>query len=175
MYIEIGDMRRALAYTNRALALDVRMGSREGKALNRINLGTIHVIMGRIDVALHHLTYARMACEAVGNSSGLYSAQRWLAELYLATGHHERAAELAQSALDLARNKGHGQAYADSLNVVAGTCRVRGQHRSAIRLQEEVMAWATRTGARGSYSCAEALVGLGRSHTHLGRAAKGSW
>jgi hypothetical protein len=90
------------------MAVNEELGSRNSQVISLVNLGTVEYLASRLEHAREHLDRAVELSRAIGNFSGSYDAQRWLALVHLTAGHHARAAELATSAIELAARGGTG-------------------------------------------------------------------
>jgi tetratricopeptide (TPR) repeat protein len=102
----------------------------------------------------------------------LCDAQRWLALVHLTAGHDARAAELATSAIELAREKEHRWSEADAHTALAAVESARGNPERAIGAYREALRVAESSDSTddvGMPMCrVEALIGLAATYLRLG-------
>jgi tetratricopeptide (TPR) repeat protein len=105
-YSEIGDPVRATAYSQKALVLFDLLRDQLALARAENNLGMALMRMGKLNAAQMHMERSLSLCRQIGIERGQSHVLLSLAELHLAKGDHEQAAERIEVAKTLTRGLG---------------------------------------------------------------------
>jgi tetratricopeptide (TPR) repeat protein len=130
---ELGQLEDAVDHYTQAVALHRATGHRSmrlGVAL--ANLGNVLIDLGRPEESLGPLTEALEIHQGLGNRLSEGNTLRGLAAAYRDIGTLTQAAELAETALRLARDTGHRGLVAAALNTAATIRRVTGPPEAAV-------------------------------------------
>lgn len=147
MYVEMGWPVRAVPTIRQALDLAVTLGTRPSEVVNLVNLGAAQYLTGDIEPAHAALERALQLGHAIGSSSGVCTAQRWLALLHLTSGDCDRAEQLAVASAAHARAHELGLFEADARVVLAAVRQEQGRYEEAISEGRRALSIAELTSA----------------------------
>lgn len=139
-YVDLGDYARASDYFRKGLRVAQEIDSAHETANLLNNMGIAYRRQGAYPQALEAHGEALKYREAMGDKWGTAFGLSAVAQVHLNSGHHERAAEYASRAADLAREGGLRDALGDALTTLGSARRALGQTAAAREAWEEAVA-----------------------------------
>jgi class 3 adenylate cyclase/tetratricopeptide (TPR) repeat protein len=99
-YLELGDLKKAIAHRQSAVDIYDRLEDLSGQAAAHNNLGACHQLLGNLSEALHHYEVALKADETVGNPTAVAITHNNIAEVLLVRGEINDAIAHLQKVVD---------------------------------------------------------------------------
>ncbi|MEU1483659.1 BTAD domain-containing putative transcriptional regulator [Streptomyces sp. NPDC005752] len=121
----------ALASFDRARALFAELGHPTGEAVAAVGSGSVHRVMGDLDIALGTFTAALQDFTEAGDRHGEAVARNAIASVWLERGDPEEAAGWLSGALELSRADGDRHREAQVRRRLAVLHELRGEPQSA--------------------------------------------
>jgi tetratricopeptide (TPR) repeat protein len=166
---ESGAYAHAAAGHTKALALYRDLGIVSGQATALGNLGDALHALGQFAEALTRFAEALPSLRELEGRAGTEAATlRGVAAVDSDAGRHDRAADRARTALELARRVGDRRVEADVLIVLGAVQQCLARPAEAIHCHLAALELARRTGIH--YSAVEALIGLATAREDTGDA-----
>lgn len=145
-----GDSRRAIDdYLVRAMVIQNRVGSRQGRADVVNALGVAHNQLGELPAAAEQFEKAAALRREIGDDRGYATSLRNLASIEATRGQHEQARSHLAQALALLEKIGDRAGVADLTNALGFLDEEEGRYASALELFRRALQIRRDLGAQG--------------------------
>ncbi len=105
IYYEMGDLKKAVGYSNKVLEINKKAGNMQGVANSLSTLGKIYFDDQNYDKSLSFLLQANELKDSLEDNTEKASILRYLGKIYLIEGEASKAAKHLNSSLDFAQNQ----------------------------------------------------------------------
>jgi CHAT domain-containing protein/Tfp pilus assembly protein PilF len=169
-FAQLGDRRKTLEYTNRALPVARASQNRRIEAWALTNIGIAQTLFEDKRKAAECFLQAEPLMRAAGDLTGEGVIFNYLGRVSVETGEAGKALEYFDQSLKAYRELQDRSALAEVVNNVGITYARRGEYRMALENYQECLRLARELGRRGS----EAIVlnNIGSIHSDLGEYQK---
>jgi DNA-binding SARP family transcriptional activator/tetratricopeptide (TPR) repeat protein len=173
--LQMGELDRAAANLEHALALFVRLEDLAGQANTHMNLASVRECQGRNQDANEHSRWALELYRAANHTVGEGIALNSLGYGFALVGDFEQALEYCSEALRIHRRINHRKAEAHAADSMGYIHRGLGNHAQAVRYYRHALGLFREFGNR--YNEADALINIGDTEDAAGEsvAAAGAW
>jgi len=135
----LGELDKALEYSEEALKLDEELGSKEGMAANFGNIGIVNRTKGELDRALKYHEKALKLDEELGRKEGMAADLGDMGIVYSTKGELDKALEHYEEALKLNEELGRKEGIANLLGNIGNVYRTKGELDKALEYYEEAL------------------------------------
>ena len=115
MFQSVGEYDKAKEYLEKALAIRIQIGDKEGEAADYANLGTVFQSVGEYEKAKEYLKKALVIRKEIGDKSGEGSSYGSLGAVFHSVGEYDKAKEYLEKALvikkEIGDRSGEGSSY----------------------------------------------------------------
>jgi len=166
----LGELDKALEYSEEALKLDEELGSKEGMAANFGNIGIVNRTKGELDRALKYHEKALKLDEELGRKEGMAADLGDMGIVYSTKGELDKALEHYEEALKLNEELGRKEGIANLLGNIGNVYRTKGELDKALEYYEEAL--KLHEGLRRKEGMAIALGNIGNVYQIKGELDK---
>lgn len=167
-YSDMGELREALEYFNKALPIWRNANEDGGEALTLTNMGLVYDGLGQFQNSLKFYNQALEIWRRIGNRQGEATTLAALGRMYRDLGQHQSAMDYYFQALPIWRDVGNRRGEAVELSDIGRAYADLGQPRKALEYCEQALPIFRETGSlRGE---AMTVNNMGRDHYDLGEA-----
>jgi len=166
----LGELDKALEYSEEALKLDEELGSKEGMAANFGNIGIVNRTKGELDRALKYHEKALKLDEELGRKEGMAADLGDMGIVYSTKGELDKALEHYEEALKLNEELGRKEGIANLLGNIGNVYRTKGELDKALEYYEEALKLHEELG--GKEGIAIALGNIGNIYQIKGELGK---
>ena len=165
--ISLGQYDKAKEYLERALAINIQIGDKNGEASSYGNLGTVFMSLGQYDKAKEHLEKALAVQIEIGNKEGEASSYGNLGTVFISLGQYDKAKEYLEKALAVQIEIGNKEGEATSYGNLGTVFESLGQYDKAKEYLERALAIKIQIGDKNGE--ASSLGNLGTVFKSLGQ------
>ena len=167
MCISLGEYDKAKEYLEKALAIKVKIGDKEGEASSYGNLGTVFSSLGQYDKAKEYLEKALAIKIQTGDKKGEASSYGNLGTVFTSLGQYDKAKEYLEKALAIRKQIGDKEGEASSYGNLGTVCISLGEYENANEYLEEALAITIQIGDKNGE--ASSYGNLGTVFSSLGQ------
>ena len=170
MFKSLGQYDKAKEYLEKALAVQIEIGDKEGEATSYGNLGTVFKSLGQYDKAKEYLEKALAVQIQIGDKEGEASSYGNLGTVFQSLGQYDKAKEFLDKALAIKIQIGDKEGEASSYGNLGTTFKSLGQYDKAKEYLEKALAVQIEIGDKEGE--ASSLGNLGTMFESLGQYEK---
>ncbi|MDA0524342.1 tetratricopeptide repeat protein [Methanococcoides alaskense] len=170
LYNQIGDYKKSIDCSEKALKISKEMENKHGEAANLGNLGIAYSDLGQVEKAIEYHEQALVISREIGDRSGEGADLGNLGIAYHALGQVEKAIEYHEQALVISREIGDRREEGIWIGNLGIAYSDLGQVEKAIEYYEQALVISRETGNRSGEG--NNLGNLGLAYSNLGKVEK---